>query len=100
MAIYILLISSQNVASLQVGPCIGIEMGDQLWMSRYILVRLAEMYNIDVTFDPKPIPGDWNGAGGHTNFSSKATRTKGAPVVHSLQGLGFMMCDLILWAII
>lgn len=26
---------------LQVGPCVGISMGDDLWMSRYIIYRLA-----------------------------------------------------------
>lgn len=33
-------------------------------MSRYIMYRVAEIFNVDVSFDPKPIPGDWNGAGG------------------------------------
>ena len=52
----------------QIGPCEGIDMGDHLWMSRFLLHRVAEDFGIKVTFDPKPVPGDWNGAGAHTNY--------------------------------
>ncbi|GAB5360130.1 hypothetical protein AAMO2058_000600900 [Amorphochlora amoebiformis] len=66
----------------QIGPCEGIQMGDDMWMSRYLMMRCSEFYNIRCSFAPKPIEeGDWNGAGCHTNFSTNSTREEGGLAV-------------------
>jgi len=61
----------------QVGPVEGIAGPDQLWVSRYILRRVAEDFGVEVTFEPKPIKGDWNGTGMHSNYSTVSTRNEG-----------------------
>ncbi len=51
--------------------------GDDLIMARFMLYLLSEKYGVVANIDPKPIRGDWNGSGMHSNFSFDYLRDVG-----------------------
>lgn len=66
---------AQNQWEFQIGPCEGIKAGDDLYVSRYLLERIAQKYNYRIEYNPKPDTNE-SGSGCHVNFSTIETRNE------------------------
>lgn len=73
-----------GIWAFKLGPCEGVELGDQLWTSRLLLQRVGERCGVRVSFDPRPDPaGCLLGTGGTCSleFSTKSSRVPGQGIL-------------------
>jgi glutamine synthetase len=59
-----------------IGELSALDVSDHLIVARFLLMRIAEKYNVEISFHPKPFP-ELSGSGAHIKISNKKTRKEG-----------------------
>ncbi|KAL5006627.1 hypothetical protein ScPMuIL_015433 [Solemya velum] len=82
----------------QIGPCLGISAGDEVWVSRYLLLRVGEMFGVEISFFPKPVEDALPAAGVHINCSTRRMREEGGYkyIVEAVEKLAKTPQDVVL----
>ncbi|XP_004930367.2 glutamine synthetase 1, mitochondrial [Bombyx mori] len=75
----------------QVGPTLGIKAADDIWIGRYLLNRIAEHFDVIISFHPKPMGDGHAGIGCHHNFSTKKMRADQG--VTEIKRICKILCD-------
>jgi len=61
----------------QIGALGPLECADQVLVARWLLHRLGEEFGLVASLSPKPVAGDWSGAGMHVSLSTEQMRLSG-----------------------
>ena len=79
----------------QVGVCDGVDIADQLIVSRYILLRLSEKFEVHICLKSKPYKGYATTSGLHTNFSTEKMRegTEGKKGIEYVKEACVALCE-------